>query len=289
MKPPALFGPGDLMWELQGQRLLAATSGGAFLLQVMHPAIGAVVDAESVYRTDTWGRAARSWASVQTWIYGGEEALAESQRLRHLHKSLGATDAQGRTFHALEPGPWAWVPLTAYQSTLEYCRRFGTPLPPAEERRLYDEVLKLCRILQVPERMLPADPEAYWAHLDQMIDETLEDHPTAHHLLDVIDSAPCPPWLPGPLRALWRPFGALPAANVMRLTTVGALPERARDKLGLRWRRRDELQLQAIGRALGEANARLPERAKYMEIAYRARKVTHEQERLQDTLVSRPV
>src|SRR3954463_11086668 len=98
MKPPALFGPGDLMWELQGQRLLAATAGGAFLLQVMHPAIGAVVDQESVYREDTWGRAERSFASVQTWIYGGATALEESKRLREMHKTLGATDEQGRTF-----------------------------------------------------------------------------------------------------------------------------------------------------------------------------------------------
>jgi uncharacterized protein (DUF2236 family) len=289
MTKPELFGPDDLMWQLQGQRLLAATSGGAFLLQVMHPAIGAVVDAESVYRTDTWGRAARSWASVQTWIYGGEKALAESQRLRHLHKTLGATDEQGRTFHALEPGPWAWVPLTAYQSTLEYCRRFATPLSPAEERRLYAEVLKLCRILQVPERLLPPDVEAYWAYFEAMIEQTLEDHPTAHKLLDVIDSAPCPPWLPAPLRALWRPLGALPAANVMRLTTVGSLPERARDKLGLRWRKSDEIQLRAVGKMLGEANARLPERLKYMEIAHRARSVTRAQQRLSATLVDRPL
>jgi uncharacterized protein (DUF2236 family) len=283
---PELFGPGDLMWQLQGQRLLAATSGGAFLLQVMHPAIGAVVDAESVYRTDTWGRAERSWASVQTWIYGGPEALAESRRLRRLHRTLGATDAQGRTFSALQPEPWAWVPLTAYQSTLEYCRRFAEPLSAGDERRLYDEVLKLCRILQVPERMLPPDVEAYWAYFERMIDEVLEDHPTAHNLLAVIDAGPCPPWLPAPLRTVWRPFGSLPASNVMRLCTVGSLPESARAKLGLRWRRRDELQLRAIGRALGEANARLPERAKYMEIAYRARR--GEPGRLQEALAARP-
>jgi uncharacterized protein (DUF2236 family) len=224
---------------------------------------------------------------VQTWIYGGAEALEESRRLRRLHKSLGATDARGRTFHALEPGPWAWVPLTAYQSTLEYCRRFADPLPPADEKRLYDEVLRLCRILQVPERMLPPDVDAYWAYFERMIDETLEDHPTAHNLLDVIDEGPCPPWLPAPLRRLWRPFGSLPASNVMRLCTVGSLPQAAREKLGLRWRRRDELQLRAIGRALGETNARLPERAKYMEIAYRARR--GEPARLRAAPAARPL
>lgn len=289
-RKPELFGPGDLMWELQGQRLLAATSGGAFLLQVMHPAIGAVVDRESVYRTDTWGRAARSFASVQTWIYGGPEALAESRRLREMHRDLGAVDEHGREFHALSPQPWAWVPLTAYQSTLEYCRRFTPqPLGPADERRLYDEVLRLCRILQVPERLLPADPDAYWTYLDRMIEEVLENHPTAHNLLAVIDSGPCPPWLPRPLRLLWRPLGSAAAANVTRLVTVGALPERARDKLGLHWRRSDELELRAVGRVLGEANARLPERLKYLSIAHRARAAARAQQRLQDALATRPL
>lgn len=287
---PELFGPGDLFWEISGQRLYAATTGGAFLLQVMHPAIGAVVDQRSTYRTDTWGRAARSFASVQTWIYGGATALEESARLRTMHRHLEAVDEQGRHHHALSAEPWAFVPLTAHLASVEYRRRFlPEPLTPADEQRLYDETLRMCRILQVPERLLPPDVEAYWAYLDRMIDEVLENHPTAHNLLAVIDSGPCPPWLPAPLRLLWRPLGARAAANVTRLVTVGALPERARDKLGLSWRRADELELRAVGRVLGEANARLPERAKYLPIAYRARAAARAQGRLQETLASRPI
>ncbi len=56
-----------------------------------------------------------------------------------------------------------------------------------------------------------------------MIDEVLEDHPTAHNLLAVIDSGPCPPFLPAPLRLLWRPLGSTAASSLTRLVTVGAL------------------------------------------------------------------
>lgn len=287
---PVLFGPGDLMWELQGQRLLAATSGSAFLLQVMHPAIGAVVERESVYRTDPWGRAARSFASVQTWIYGGPAAVEEGRRLRQVHRGLTAVDEQGRHHRALSPEPWAWVPLTAYQSTLEYWRRFLPRAPePTEERKLYDEVLRLCRILQVPERMLPADADAYWTYFEHMIEGVLEDHRTAHHLLAVIDSGPCPPFLPAPLRMVWRPLGSKAASSLTRLVTLGALPQRARDKLGVRWSRADDLELRAVGRVLGEANARLPERVKYLPIAYRARAAAKAQGRLQAALDTRPM
>jgi len=281
-----LFGPGDLMWELQGQRLLAATSGGAFLLQVMHPAIGAVVDAESVYRTDTWGRAERSWASVQTWIYGGPEALEESRRLRQMHKSLGATDAQGRTFHALEPGPWAWVPLTAYQSTVEYCRRFADPLSAADEHRLYDEVLKLCRILQVPERMLPPTRADYWTYFDDMVDNVLVDHPVAHELIASPPNSPAPPTLPSLLHPAWLPARRL-LSRFNRTITVGLLPPAARDKLGLRWTRADGLQLRALGRALAAMNERIPEKSRYLPIAYHAREAARQRAALTEALATR--
>ena len=41
---PELIAPGSILWELTGQRLYIATTGSAFVLQVMHPAIGTVVD-----------------------------------------------------------------------------------------------------------------------------------------------------------------------------------------------------------------------------------------------------
>ncbi|MDT7583458.1 MAG: hypothetical protein QOE32_1008, partial [Pseudonocardiales bacterium] len=78
---PELFAPGDLLWDLNGHALFAATTGSAFILQVMHPAIGTVVGQRSSYRTDPWGRAARSFSSVQTWVYGGQTALDEGNRL----------------------------------------------------------------------------------------------------------------------------------------------------------------------------------------------------------------
>lgn len=287
-REPELFGPGDLLWELNGQWLFAATSGSALLLQVMHPAIGAVVDRRSVYRSDPWGRAARSLASVQTWIYGGPAALEEGQRLRRTHRDLAAVDEQGRHHHALAAEPWAWVPLTTYHVALAHARYFRPrPFTAAEERRLYAEVLRLCRILQVPERMLPADPEAYRVYLDHMIDEVLEDHPTAHHALATADAAPPLPGLPAPLRLFWPPVAAV-GGRLNRLVTVGTLPPAARAKLGLRWSAADEHALRAVGRTLGAVNQRLPERVRYLPIAHHARRAARAQRDLDRALADRP-
>nr|WP_281423555.1 oxygenase MpaB family protein [Nocardia tengchongensis] len=81
------------------------TAGSAFLLQTMEPSIAAVVDEHSTFRTDALGRAARSIASVMMWIYGGEEALTEADRLRKMHATLNSTDAHGVKHRALSSGP----------------------------------------------------------------------------------------------------------------------------------------------------------------------------------------
>jgi uncharacterized protein (DUF2236 family) len=287
-REPELFGPGDLLWELNGHWLFAASTGSAFLLQVMHPAIGTVVDRRSTYRTDPWGRAERSFASVQTWVYGGPTAVEEGHRLRHMHRDLAATDERGRHHHALSAEPWAWVPLTSYHAVLAYARYFlPRPLTPAERDRLYGEVLRLCRILQVPERMLPADPDAYRAYLDHMIENVLENHPTAHTVLATAADSPPLPGLPRALHRLWPPVGTV-GARVNRLISVGTLPPAARDKLGLTWTDADERALRAFGRVAGEINTRLPERVRYMPIAYRAREAARARQRLVDALEERP-
>lgn len=78
--------------------------------------------------------------------------------------------------------------------------------------------------------MLPPTPEAYWAHLDDMIDNTLVEHPVAHEVIAGLDRAPSPPWLPGFLGLAWPP-ARLAAAPMWRLLNVGLLPSAGRDKL----------------------------------------------------------
>jgi len=288
VKPrPTPFGPGSMLWDMSGQRLYVATSACAFVLQVMHPAIGTVVDKRSTFRTDPWGRAARSFDSVQTWIYGGEEALAEGRRLRQMHKTINATGDDGRTYSALSAEPWAWVPLTgfwAFTITSEYF----LPEPFTEQQidQVYDETLNLCRILQVPERMLPPTRADYWTYFDDMVDNVLVDHPVAHEVIASPANSPAPPTLPSLLHPAWLPARRL-LSRFNRTITVGLLPPAARDKLGLRWTRADELQLRALGRALAAMNERIPEKSRYLPIAYHAREAARQQAALTEALATR--
>ncbi|MDF5756454.1 oxygenase MpaB family protein [Spongiactinospora sp. TRM90649] len=281
--PPEPFGPGSLLWEGMGDVRLMFLLGGALIMQVMHPAVGAAVGERSVYRDDPWGRLTRSLTSLQKWVYGGPAALEEGRRLRELHRGFSGTDERGRRYHALSAEPYAWVHLTAFERSVTAARYFGEPVDGERQRRMYDEILRLGRILQVPERMLPPTVEDYWRYFEDMVAGTLEDHPTAHDVLDVARGVGPPPMLPAVFAPLWRPLG-LTSGRVNQFVTIGTLPPAVRAKLGLDWSARDERRLRALGRAVAALAPRLPERIRYLPIAYHARRAARSRARLEQAL-----
>src|SRR5690606_24993598 len=180
-----------------------------------------LVDRLSGFRTDPLGRAARSFASVQTWVYGGRTAIEEGRRLREMHKPLSAVDEEGRRHHALSAEPWAWVHLTGFYAAVAASRYFApAPMTPDEEQQVFDEFLNLGRILRVPERMLPKTIPDYWEYFDDMVENTLVPHKVAYEVLDRMGRVP--PNVPGPLRPAVAPLSAA-GGRLGRLITVGTL------------------------------------------------------------------
>lgn len=281
--------PGTFLWDDVGLITFSLTAGSAFLLQTMHPAIGTVVGEHSVYRTDGIGRALRSIASVNTWIYGGEEGLTEGDRLRVMHKSLNSTGADGTRYAALSSGPWAWVPLTgpyAYAVAAQYFSR--RPYSADELEALYQEVVQLMRNLHVAEKEIPATYAEYLEKFEDILDNTLVAHQTAYEFLETTRKLPPPVQLPAALRPLWRVLAFGPG-RLQHFVIVGTTPEKARAKLGLEWTATDERALRLIGWAIGRAVPLLPERIRYFPIAYQARKIHRERSKLQRMLANRPM
>ncbi|GAA3712818.1 oxygenase MpaB family protein [Nonomuraea antimicrobica] len=265
------FGPGSMHWETAGEYRNLLVAGSALVLQTMHPAVGAAVAEHSAYKHDPWGRLERTLVSVQKWVYGGADGPAEGRRLRELHQPIGGVDEQGRHYHALNGEAWAWVHLTLFERFIALNRYFGTPFTRAQERRFYEESRRLGAILRVPERELPADAEACRRYFEGMVDRRLEAHPTALDVLAVMRVTPAPPGLPGPLRRWWTPVG-IRSGELNYFVTVGTLPTAVRGRLGLRWTARDERRLRRLGRAVAMVTPWVPERLRYMPIAYRARR-----------------
>jgi uncharacterized protein (DUF2236 family) len=282
------IGADTRLWDDTGLVTFSLTTGAAFALQVMHPTVGAVVGEHSVFRTDAIGRALRSIASVMTWVYGGPEALTEGDRLRSLHAPLKST-VDGVTHKALASGPWAWIILTApyaYEVGARYFSR--RPLSPADAEAFYAEIVQVARNLHVAEKEIPPTYDAYRKYFEDMLEHTLVAHKTAYEFLAGTRRIPPPPALPRLFRPLWRVAVDVPG-RVQHFVTIGTLPPKAREILGLSWTPRDERALRLLGFVVGRLVPLLPERLRYFPIAYEARRVSRAQEALRRALARRPL
>lgn len=283
------FEPGSRMWDEIGLVTFSLTTGSAFLLQTMEPTVAAVVDEHSTFRTDAIGRAARSLASVMTWVYGGEEALAEADRLRAMHARLNSVDADGVRHTALSSRPWAWILLTGVYAFVEGAKYFGSrPLTEEEKEAYYQEHVQLMRNFSVAEKEIPASYPDFVAHFEDTVAHHLRDTRVARDFLAVSRRVPPPPALPRALRPLWRAVTFLPG-RLQHFVTVGTTPPEARRILGLEWTERDERALRALGKVVAATVPLLPERLRYFPIAYEARRVERARRRLRRTLELRPI
>jgi uncharacterized protein (DUF2236 family) len=286
---PRPFGPGDLLWDLAGEYRASLVFLMPALIQTMHPIIGDALARMPVAVSDPFGRAERSFDSLELWIYGGEAANEERRRLIELHTAVRGRDVDGREYSALKPEVWAWVPLSAYPAFLTLCRVFGEPLSGADIERLYEEVKNLARILGVREQHIPATIEAYWDYYHDMVENRLVNH---HHVHDVLRRGrrlPLPPLLPSPLLPLWmliRP--GLGAASVW--LTHGTFPPEMRDILGIEWTARDELMFRTVGQVIRRLASLTPETLRYPKLPRLARAIARAEasgqptEALQDKL-----
>ena len=77
--------------------------------------------------------------------------------------------------------------------------------------------------------------------------------------------------------------------RLQHFVTVGTLPEKARSILGLTWTARDERRLRRLGSVIGRVVPLLPERLRYLPIAYEARRVDQAQRALRKALAHRPL
>jgi uncharacterized protein (DUF2236 family) len=288
-RPARCADPGGILWDSVGLVTFSLTTGSAFLLQTMEPSIGAVVDQHSTFRTDPIGRGLRSLASVMMWVYADEESLAEVERLRRMHSTLEAVDANGVRHTALSSGPWAWVLLTGVHAYTEGEKYFRTSrAAPGDVEAMYAEMKQLMRGFKVAEKEIPATYADFVPFFEEKIATQLENNVVAQDFLTGVRHPGPPLGTPAPLRPVWRLL-TNPLGYVQHLATVGTVPPVAREKLGITWTRSQELQLRALGRFVALVVPRLPERLRYFPIAYEARRLERDRARLRKVIDLRPV
>ena len=249
--------PGTITWERASDVRLVAASGYALLLQVGHPTVAAGVREHSDYQSDPWTRLFRTLDFLNLLIYGGREGSATAGRqVREMHKRIKGTAPDGRRYHALEPEAYAWVHATLLESIVTGHTRFGRPMSAEQLERFYREWRSLGFLAGVRERDLPEDWTGFRAYVQRMVAERLEHSDVVEGVLETISRPAAPPAaiVPGPV---WRAV-QLPLAHVFRLATVGLLSPQLRERFGLAWTRRQEIELRTIGRASRAATPLMP-------------------------------
>ena len=260
-----LLDANSVSWQYTGDWRLGLVLARALLLQVCHPTIGAGVAEHSIFREDPWGRLRQSLDPVLETVYAADGAQVGA-RIRAAHRTIRGTDARGRRYSAWEPEAYWFVLASGMESIVVMAERyFPRPMTRAERERLLAETREIGTRMGLRERDMPATLRDFEESYETLLRERLEDHATAHSVLEEIASSPPPPWLPlpGPLRLSF----SFPVGHVMTLATVGTLPAVVRERLGIGWSALDEYRLRALAAAVRSAFAAMPAQWRYMPIA----------------------
>lgn len=241
-----VLGPESVSWRKSSDIRGFFGAGYALLMQTAHPTVGAGVRDHSNYQNEPWQRLYRTLDYVNLTVYGGEDAIEVTQRVRAMHKRIRGTHADGSKYHALEPGAYAWVQATLIKAIIDVNQRFVGSMTPEEHAQLYQEWRGLARLLGVREGDLPADYADFDAYVDGVIESQLELTESAGDVLASFRKTEQPPFLPRWTAPLWR-LAFWPAGRVLLLVTTGLLPPVLRERLGLKWSPGRERLFRLIG------------------------------------------
>jgi uncharacterized protein (DUF2236 family) len=215
---------------VNSQGILLFGGGTALILQVAHPLVAAGVSEHSDYREDPFGRLYRTLDVVTKIVFGSTTTAEEAAAgLREVHsrvqgesKEDGGRFPAGTHYDARMPNLAMWVHATLVHTSLEVYQLYVGPLTIEEQRRYYEEQKLLGEKFGVP---VQRQPETF-SDFNEYYGETLvSELAVTDALRDVVKATLNPPL----------PFFTRPLVEAMNLATVGMLPPRLRDELGLPW------------------------------------------------------
>jgi uncharacterized protein (DUF2236 family) len=219
--------------------LLAQRAG---VLQVMHPAIAAaLVDHSDVFENPLQ-RLIRSAGPILGVVYD-EDREATARWVRDQHPQIRGSDAQGRGYHALDPGTFYWAHATFFEAQVATQELFGTPFTAAQKQQLYAESITWYARYGLTMRPVPRDYAAFERYWQSMFENVLQATPIAHAAIRTTRGLAAPyPVLDGPIWAAARPLISRGAPWLTR----GTLPPPARAILDITWSHHDELALRSL-------------------------------------------
>lgn len=216
---PRWFPAGSPIQTVHGDAAMYIGGIRALLLQSLHPLAMAAVDDFSDYRTNIWGRLARTATFIATTTFGTTNNAQEAVDIvKAVHLRVRGTTPDGRPYRADDPDLLTWVHTAEIDSFLTAHRLFG-------RQRLdhagYDTYVD--QAATVADRLGARNPPTSTAALAQALDNfrpELTGTSAARAVAIFIRDAPVP-------------SAVRPGYRAMVRAAVATLPRWARDPLGL--------------------------------------------------------
>lgn len=254
-----LFGPDSMMWRIGRHAVFGAHgSGRALLLQIAHPWVTRGVDEHSSTRNDPLGRAARTFTTVLSIVYGTlDQAMHQARIVHNVHNNIrgrmvehAGSFAEGSAYLANEANAMLWVHATLWETSVMMYELFKGPLTPEEKNRFYEETRLFAYMFGIPDHILPQNWNDFMAYCRQMWDsDQLTVTPATRELAG---------FLFDPLHVV-----LTPAMYWLRIVTAATLPPRLRDEFGLVYGKRERFLFEQGRRVVSGTEPLIPSILRY--------------------------
>ena len=215
---PGIFTDRSVTRRVAAEPPILLGAGTALLLQIAHPKVARAVSEHSDFESNPVPRLLETLDYLSMVTFGTkEEAHRVAWSVMRTHDRV---NGPGYTAH--DPDLQCWVNATLFQTARDLYERMLGQMPPDETARYYEEFCSIAVLLGCPREALPADVAAFDAYWAEMI-RKLKITDAARRLAVPILHPPIMPWL------TW------PFAMVLRLLSVGLLPETVREDYALPW------------------------------------------------------
>lgn len=172
-----IFGPDSWMWEITRHTLVFMGGvGRRFTLQVAHPWVTSAIDQHSIARSDSSGRARRTYTAVFAMIYGNfDQAMAAAKQTHRVHGKIeGALDngsghfAIGTHYQATEAHAMFWIHATMWDTFVRVYQLFVRPLKADELEAFYQETRRFAWFFGIPDQIIPKNWTDFQTYMNEM-------------------------------------------------------------------------------------------------------------------------
>jgi uncharacterized protein (DUF2236 family) len=265
------LGPDSLTWRHFGDNRMALLGPRAAVLQNMLPALGQGVEDHSVWFAETLARLQRSIPPIFNTVYGADPDIS-GHEVRDFHKPIKGRLPDGSPYSALNPDTYYWAHACFVEHLITATDTFIRRLSHEEKEQVFAESITWFERYGVSSRGTPQTYDEFVDYFEHALEEQLVAHRTASYGVGYATKGwPRPKRIPNPVWWLVkRPVNAVSSS-----ITIGGMPARGREILGLPWsdiRERRYQRFASASRALNGVYNRLPGRYRMHPIPLRAYK-----------------